>query len=153
MQFIDLLGQPVSVGDKLLVKGHFSMSLDTVSTVTRINKKSITVEVPTRKLLRRGEYCYVSHTWITPNEYTTVMQSMPRQASECLKLSEEQIDKINYVANQNLNNFLVSDPASHIPEKLTAHSYNLFFRQPIYFKNVTTSELTQKNILIKLLKK
>jgi hypothetical protein len=38
---VDILGNPVKVGDKVLVKGYGSVKMDIVRTVERVNKRSI----------------------------------------------------------------------------------------------------------------
>ena len=41
----DILGRPAKVGDTVLTKGYYSATLNTISTIKRVNKKSVTVEV------------------------------------------------------------------------------------------------------------
>ena len=46
----DILGRPAKVGDTVLTKGYYSATLNTISTIKRVNKKSVTIEV-------------TAHTW------------------------------------------------------------------------------------------
>lgn len=41
----DILKRPVKVGDTILVKGYYSALLDTITTVTKVNKDTISIEV------------------------------------------------------------------------------------------------------------
>lgn len=65
---LDILKRPVKVGDTVLVKGYYSALLDTVTTVMKINKDTISIEVKAwdysnqqyfQKLMKRDSNSFV----------------------------------------------------------------------------------------------
>lgn len=42
----DTLNRPVAIGDKVLTKGYYSCNMGTVATIKKINKDTVTIEIP-----------------------------------------------------------------------------------------------------------
>ena len=92
---LDMIGQPLKVGDTILTKSYGSPTLNCFATIKKINKKSILVDVN----FERWDYGKPvsrppSHTgyWdYYPNrQYITGTKPMKRVAMDCLKISPEQ---------------------------------------------------------------
>ncbi len=83
---LDLLGRPVNVGDKVLVKGYGSMCNDTVADVLRVNKSSISINLQ-KPVLDWGEYDPVTRHY--PNRKITYeTKRMTRDARQCIVVNE-----------------------------------------------------------------
>lgn len=79
---VDLFLQPLSVGDYVLTKAYGTPSMEHLSRVTKVNKKSIYVELAHDKWQAdsNGNYERVPHS------------TMKRHGYDCVKLSPEQAD-------------------------------------------------------------
>lgn len=49
---LDILKRPIKVGDTVLVPGYMSIRLDTVTTVTKVNRVTCTVSLNARRWTR-----------------------------------------------------------------------------------------------------
>lgn len=92
---VDLFLQPLAVGDYVLTKEYGTPSMSHLSRITKVNKKSIYVELKHDKWLRdsNGNYQRAPHT------------TMKRHGYDCVKLSEAQADTLlNAHAALKINN-------------------------------------------------
>lgn len=79
---VDLFGQILEVGDTVLTKGYYDVALTEIATITKINKKSIKVNLPHKKCVRNihtGTYDYVE------------VQTIKRTGADCVKLTPQQV--------------------------------------------------------------
>jgi len=81
---VDVFLQPLAVGDYVLTKPYSAMAMDHLSRVTKVNKKSLYVELDHNKWKRfsDGTYKEVHHT------------SIKRHGYDCIKLSKAQVDTL-----------------------------------------------------------
>ena len=126
MKFLDQLKQPINLGDKLLIKGYYAMSLDTIATVVAINAKSVSVEFQSKVIDQRSIFDPSTGKW-TPPTYRTETVKMTRRPSECLKITNEFIANAQQEAEQAMQEFLESKPEDHFPTtKITATRFKSF---------------------------
>lgn len=92
---VDMLGQPIKVGDMVLTKGYYSSMLNHFGVVKRVNKKSISVDV-TYSNWEHGTYNprpngHVGYWNTYPDaKYVEGTKAMKRISYECLLVSPEQ---------------------------------------------------------------
>lgn len=81
---VDLFLQPLSVGDYVLTKSYSTPSIDHLSRVTKVNKKSIYVELTHDKWHQddNGNYKRTQHNTIKRHGY------------DCVKLSKDQAEML-----------------------------------------------------------
>jgi len=121
IKYLDILGRPVSVGQKIMVKGYYSMSLDKFATVTKINPKSITVEFYTKVWEVKPEYGWDNRTnkysLLKPGKSKLELISMTRQPEECLLVPDDFADQAKETSKAYLDDFLNIEPATLLPKK------------------------------------
>ena len=92
---LDMLGQPLAVGDTVLVKGYSSNIPNQFATIKSVNKKSISVDVEFRKW-DLGQYSDRPNNHVGPwnywpdRKYISGTKNMRRLGLECLKINPEQ---------------------------------------------------------------
>jgi len=104
----DMTGQPIYVGDIVLLKGYGSMDKNTFAVVKKVNKKSIVVEI-TYQQYNYGDYVkepsnYQGHWNCYPNAATVTKHKLiKRPGLETLKLSPAFIKEIKANAAATIN--------------------------------------------------
>ena len=74
----DILKRPAKVGDHVLTKGYYSAALDTVATIKKVNKTTVTLE------LSASWYDYHNQKWVTQE-----FKSMKRDHQSFLIINEQ----------------------------------------------------------------
>jgi len=89
---VDILCRPIKLGQTVLVRGYGSQNTDTFATVTRINRKRITVK--TYESFTR--YTYTTRTTDTKlYRYAPEMLIVPYEFIEAAELEKQQLP-LNY---------------------------------------------------------
>lgn len=84
-EILDILQRPVKIGDTVLTKGYYAVNLDTITTVTKILKNGIQVNVPIRQ--------YNSDT----HQIESIMKPLKRDSSSFIIINEQlQYNKTAY---------------------------------------------------------
>lgn len=91
----DTLGRPIKVGDTILVRGYYSMNMDTVAKVARINKYSISVDLPVRRWLG----------WLGGQWKDCGFQRMYRHGSQMLVLNKNLLNESKKLKEQYMNEY------------------------------------------------
>lgn len=74
----DILKRPAKVGDRVLTKGYYSTALDTIATIKKVNKSTISLE------LAASWYDYHNQKWVTQE-----LKPMKRDSSSFVIINEQ----------------------------------------------------------------
>lgn len=141
MYHVDILGQHISVGDRVLTKGFHSSSIDSIATVIRLNSKSITLSVE-EPFFNYGDLArYDRHV-----TKSTKLRKLRRYPNDILVLNDL-IPILKRNALSALHN--ISIPTSKLKEsEFNALSNRLKYHIPWNFFNSPILNLTLDEILV-----
>lgn len=74
----DILNIPAKVGDRVLTKGYYSANMNTLSTITKVNKTTVTLDV------KASYYDYYNSKWVTETA-----KPMKRDSSSFIIINEQ----------------------------------------------------------------
>ena len=130
LQHLDLLGQPLSVGDHVLTKSHGSQNLNTLAVIKKITPKALKIEVP-KTYTDWGQYDHVTRSYPNYKRVTSTVE-MTRYTHNCIKISKDQV-KIIKENSANYRNQLLATDSISFPFKLTnERNYNLAMSKLIH---------------------